>query len=76
MGDLPNLANLDYVERINRAIDHVMHNLPEPLRLDGLPVGLEIDGPAGSDANLLAIAAAIEDLLPAAPVAPTSRWHT
>ena len=27
MGDLPNLANLDYVHRVNRAIDHVTRNL-------------------------------------------------
>ena len=34
MADLPNLANVaagpDYVERINRAIDHVMRHLAEP----------------------------------------------
>lgn len=34
MGDLPDLANLDYLARINRAIDHVMHHLAEPLPLD------------------------------------------
>jgi len=32
--DLPNLANLDYVGRVNRAIDHVTANLEGPLRLD------------------------------------------
>ena len=36
----------------------------------GLPVGLALDGPAGSDRSLLGIAAAIEALLPPAPVAP------
>lgn len=32
--DLPNLANLDYVDRINRAVDYVTQNLAEPLRLE------------------------------------------
>jgi AraC family transcriptional regulator len=32
--DLPNLANPDYVSRINQAIDHVTRNLAEPLRLE------------------------------------------
>ena len=36
----------------------------------GLPVGLALDGPAGSDRRLLAIAAAVEAVLPAAPSAP------
>ena len=34
MPDLPNLANLDYVDRINRAIDHVTQNLASPLPLE------------------------------------------
>ena len=34
MQDLPNLANLDYVARINKAVDYVTHNLAEPLRLE------------------------------------------
>ena len=34
MPDLPDLANLDYVDRVNRAIDHVTRNLSEPLLLD------------------------------------------
>lgn len=37
---------------------------------DGLPVGLELDGPAGTDRRLLAIGAAIEAELPAMPAAP------
>jgi len=32
--DLPNLANLDYVDRVNRAIDHVTRNLAHPLKLE------------------------------------------
>lgn len=31
---MPDLANHDYVDRINRAIDHVTRNLAEPLRLE------------------------------------------
>ena len=34
MPDLPNLANLDYVDRVNRAVDYVTRNLAEPLRLE------------------------------------------
>lgn len=33
MSDLPNLANLDYVDRVNRAVDYVTRNLHQPLRL-------------------------------------------
>src|SRR5215475_12286984 len=32
--DLPVLANVDYVDRINRAIDHITRNLAEPLPLE------------------------------------------
>ena len=31
---LPNLANLDYVTRVNRAVDYATHNLGGPLRLE------------------------------------------
>ncbi len=34
MVDLPNLANLDYLDRVHRAIDHVLTHLAEPLLLD------------------------------------------
>jgi AraC family transcriptional regulator len=34
MPDLPDLANLDYVARVNRAIDHVTRHLAEPLQLE------------------------------------------
>lgn len=34
MSDLPDLANLDYLERVNRAIDHVTRNLSAPVTLD------------------------------------------
>jgi mandelamide amidase len=33
----------------------------------GLPLGLELDGPVSSDRRLLAVAAAIEALLPPMP---------
>jgi len=39
----------------------------------GLPVGLGLDGPAGSDRRLLVLAAAIEPLLPAEASAPWLR---
>jgi AraC family transcriptional regulator len=32
--DLPNLANLDYVDRVNRAVDYITRNLDGPLRLE------------------------------------------
>jgi AraC family transcriptional regulator len=34
VADLPNLANLDYVARVNRALDHIVQNLAEPLQLE------------------------------------------
>ena len=34
MADLPNLANFDYVARVNRAIDYITGNLDQPLRLE------------------------------------------
>ena len=37
-----------------------------------LPVGIEIDGPAGSDRRLLAIGAALEQLLPPMPAPPAT----
>lgn len=42
-------------------------SLPAGLTRDGLPVGLELDGPAFSDRHLLAIALAVEAMLPATP---------
>jgi Asp-tRNA(Asn)/Glu-tRNA(Gln) amidotransferase A subunit family amidase len=38
--------------------------IPAGMTSDGLPLGVEIDGPAGSDRKLLAIAQAVESLLP------------
>jgi len=32
--NLPKLPNLDYVDRVNRAVDYVMRNLDQPLRLE------------------------------------------
>jgi indoleacetamide hydrolase len=45
-------------------------NVPAGLTEAGLPVGLELDGPAGSDRALLALGLAIEEELGALP-APT-----
>ena len=36
MAGLPNLADFDYVDRVNRVIDHVYRNLGETLRLEDL----------------------------------------
>ncbi len=36
MADLPDLANFDYVARVNRALDHITANLDQPLRLEEL----------------------------------------
>jgi len=38
-------------------------SLPTGIRPIGLPIGVELDGPAGSDRQLLAIATAVESLL-------------
>ena len=45
-------------------------SLPVGRTTDGLPVGLELDGPIGSDLRLLAVALAIESVLPAMPPPP------
>ncbi len=42
-------------------------SLPAGLTSDGLPVGMELDGPEGADLRLLAVAQAIEPLLDATP---------
>ncbi len=42
-------------------------SLPAALTQAGLPVGFELDGPEGSDARLLAIAQAVEAILPRIP---------
>lgn len=47
-------------------------SIPAGLGPSGLPVGLEIDGPAGSDRRLLAIGMAIEQVLGRLP-APTAK---
>ncbi|PVE44587.1 indoleacetamide hydrolase [Limnohabitans planktonicus] len=45
-------------------------SLPAGLTAEGLPVGLELDGALGSDRHLLAVAAAIERVLPRLPRPP------
>jgi len=42
-------------------------SLPMGLTAEGLPVGLELDGPAHSDRHLLALGRAVEAALPATP---------
>ncbi|MCY4395953.1 MAG: indoleacetamide hydrolase [Rhodospirillaceae bacterium] len=44
--------------------------LPAGLSADGLPIGMELDGPAGSDRVLLSLSAAVEAILPATPAPP------
>jgi mandelamide amidase len=46
-------------------------SLPAGLTAAGLPVGIEIDGPAGSDRRLLGIGLALEALLPRRPAPPS-----
>ena len=45
-------------------------SLPVGITAAGLPIGMELSGPAGSDQQLLSIAAAIEQLLPKLPAPP------
>ena len=44
--------------------------LPAGLSAGGLPIGMELDGPAGNDRALLALAAAVEAVLPDMPPPP------
>jgi mandelamide amidase len=48
-------------------------SVPAGLTSDGLPVGLALDGPAGSDRTLLAIGLAVEEVLGPLP-APKLLW--
>ncbi len=47
--------------------------LPAGLSADGLPIGMELDGPAGSDRALLALCATVEAVLPETPAPPAAR---
>ncbi len=42
-------------------------SVPAAMTAAGLPLGIELDGPAGSDAQLLALAEAVEAVLPQTP---------
>ena len=42
-------------------------SIPAGVTSTGLPVGIEIDGPAGSDRHLLAVAALLESAMPPMP---------
>jgi mandelamide amidase len=46
-------------------------SLPAGMTKAGLPVGIAIDGPQDSDQEVLAIAAALETVLPPMPAPPT-----
>jgi mandelamide amidase len=45
-------------------------SLPAGMTKAGLPVGIAIDGPQDSDQEVLAIAAALETVLPPLPAPP------
>jgi Asp-tRNA(Asn)/Glu-tRNA(Gln) amidotransferase A subunit family amidase len=45
-------------------------SIPAGLTADGLPVGLELDGPALGDRRLIALARAVEQVLPPMPAPP------
>ena len=59
MRDLPNLANFDYVDRVNRAVDYVTHDLGDRCRWRtcagglflALPLPPDLSCPDGGDAG-------------------------
>jgi indoleacetamide hydrolase len=65
--DSSNLANfVMYIQNTDPGSDAGVPGLQIPIALgatSGLPVGMELDGPAGSDARLLSIGLALEKLL-------------
>ncbi len=50
-------------------------SVPIGLTSDRLPVGLELDGPAGGDRRLLAIAKAVEGVFGSLPAPPPERMR-
>src|SRR5438132_10650188 len=66
--DVPHLVHSNAVAGSNAGIPGV--SVPIGLTGEGLPVGLELDGPAGSDRRLLAVARAVEGVFGFLP-APT-----
>jgi indoleacetamide hydrolase len=63
-----------FIRNADPGSNAALPGLSLPIGLSGgLPVGLAIEGPAGSDRRLLAIGAAIEAALPPMPLAPIAR---
>ncbi len=63
-----------FIRNTDPGSNAALPGLSLPIGLSGaLPVGLALDGPAGSDRRLLAIGAAVEAALPPMPPAPLAR---
>jgi mandelamide amidase len=63
-----------FIRHTDPGSNAALPGLSLPIGLDaGLPVGLALDGPEGSDRRLLAIGAAVEAALPPMPNAPNAR---
>ncbi|MFT3821591.1 MAG: indoleacetamide hydrolase [Rubrivivax sp.] len=63
-----------FIRNTDPGSNAALPGLSLPIGLSGgLPVGLALDGPAGSDRRLLAIGAAVEAALPPMPPAPGGR---
>lgn len=63
-----------FIRNADPGSNAALPGLSLPIGLSGgLPVGLALEGPAGSDRRLLAIGAAVEAALPPMPLAPIGR---
>ena len=70
---LPTLVTLTRASALASIAGLPSLSIPAGLDRSGLPVGLQLDGPAGSDRRLLAIGEVVEKVLDGVPLSPRGR---